>query len=162
MDNASGAVAVTRFDGLNFGEACALLFTECKSSAPEVDGFQNLITYVKSMHETLGIEFKVEEYWNPTTVSGTYPVWPDAIARWQPSAELSGPVTRESTQALLEILRTTTRLADTYRRGIDDASRRAQRRGSDGLIDPNMLVRAVNTAPLFVPEASEDDEDDFL
>jgi hypothetical protein len=162
MDNASVAVEVTRFDGLNFGQACALLFAECKSSAPEVDGFQNLITYVKSMHETLGLEFKVEEYWNPETVSGTYPVWPDAIARWQPSEAIAGPVTRESTQALLKILRDTTRLADTYRRGIDAVSQNSQRRGREGLIDPNMLVRAVNTAPLFVPEASEDDEDDFL
>lgn len=163
MDQSSASVAVadTRFAGLNFGQACELLFGECKSSSPDVDGFQNLISYVKDMHAALGLEFKLEEYWSTSTVSGTYPVWPDSIARWQPPESMR-VVTRESTQALIELMQTTTRLSETYRTNVDRASRNNQSRSRDGMIDAGMLNRAVNTAPTFMPEASEDDEDDFL
>jgi len=159
--NASVAVADTRFAGLNFGQACELLFGECKSSSPDVDGFQNLISYVKDMHGALGLEFKLEDYWNVSAVSGTYPVWPDAIARWQPPENLR-VVTRESTQALINLVQTTSRLAESYRTNVDRVSRNHQSRSRDGMIDAGMLNRAVNTAPTFMPEASEDDEDDFL
>lgn len=163
MDNSASAVVPSKFEGLSFGQACMLLFEECKSSAPEVDGFQNLITYVKDMHETLGLEFKVEEYWNPGVVSGTYPVWPDSIVRFNPSGIIGEGVTRESTEQLIGLMEATQSITEAYRHRVDQASRSRDRGSrSNVTIDPNMLSRAVNTAPVYVPEASEDDEDDFL
>lgn len=160
MDNSASAVEANKFEGLNFGQACMLLFDECKSSAPEVDGFQSLITYVKEIHEALGLEFNLEEYWNPTVVSGSYPVWPAEVMNYNPRL---GEVTRESTEALIEMMGTTQRLSDEYRGRVDAASRSRDRQNrSNVTIDPNSLIRAVNTAPTYIPEASEDDEDDFL
>lgn len=161
MEQPSGSVTEERFAGLSFGQACEMLFAECKSSAPDIDGFQNLISYVRDMHEALGLEFKAEEYWNTETVSGTFAVWPREILQWQ-GPDLSGGVTRESISALRDLMVSTARMTETYRANVDTISRNAQRRSRDGMIDPNMLTRAVNTAPIFVPEASDDDEDDFL
>ena len=62
--DATESVVVDKFAGLNFGQACLMLFDECKSSAPQAEAFESTLKFIEQVHTTMGRPFSRDEYWN--------------------------------------------------------------------------------------------------
>lgn len=155
-------VVVDRFAGLTFGEACELLFAECKSSAPSSAGFQNMIDYIRSVHEAMGLEFSCETYWNAGTISGSHEVFPQDLGVSLNNVPME--LTREYLEQMIEKIGAIETANNTYRSAHERISGSARGRASNGngVIDTRLLTRSVNTAPIFLAVSADDEEDDFI
>lgn len=153
---------VDRFAGLTFGEACEMLFAECKSNAPSSEGFQNMIDYIGKVHAAMGVEFTPESYWNEGTISGSHEVFPPGIG--DALNVLPNELTREYLQGMIEKIGALEAATVQYRQGHERVSGNNSSRGrnGNGSIDTRILTRSVNTAPVFMLASADDDEDDFI
>lgn len=153
---------VDRFAGLTFGEACEMLFAECKSNAPSSEGFQNMIDYIRKVHEAMGVEFSCESYWNEGTISGSHEVFPPGLG--ESFNTLPDELTREYLEGMIlkigALEAATTQYRTNHERVVGNGSSRA--RSGNGIIDTRILTRSVNTAPVFIQASGNDDEDDFI
>lgn len=153
---------VDRFAGLTFGEACEMLFSECKSNAPSSEGFQNMIDYIGKVHVAMGIEFSPESYWNEGTISGGHEVFPPGIG--DALNHLPDELTREYLQGMIEKIGALETATSQYRANHERVagSNSSRTRSGNGIIDTRILTRSVNTAPVFMLVSETDDEDDFI
>lgn len=154
---------VDRFSGLTFSEACEMLFGECKSNAPSSEGFQNMIDYIRTVHETMDLEFSCEAYWNPGTISGGHEVFPQGLGS---SFNIIPVVLDEKyLQDMIEKIgaleAATTQYRVTHERVTNHGRPRSSGSGN-GTIDTRLLTRSVNTVPVFSATSADDEEDDFI
>lgn len=164
MDQATSVeeVGVDRFAGLTFGEACSMLFSECKSNAPASRGFQNMMDFVSGVHQAMGIPFSREEYWNENIISGTHEIFPAALG-----ADLNvvpDEISEGYLDNLIERIGEIEQLNAGYRR-VHEEVVSTSRSGSsrrNSHIDISALTRAMNSVPMYLPVNSADDEDDFI
>jgi len=155
---------VDRFAGLDFVQACEMLFGECKSNAPVSEGFQAMIDFIKGVHESAGVEFSPEEYWNPSVFSGNFPVFPPRLG--EELNIIPEELTREYLEDLLAKAAELDRLNSTYRTTHERVANRQNRdgrpRNNEGHIDPRALQRSINSSPVFLKVSDSEEEDDFI
>jgi hypothetical protein len=164
MDSASVTVEpeVNIFEGLTFGDACEMLLAKCKSSAPEVAGFQNTLDYVRDIHEIMGIEFNLETYWNEGVISGSHQLWPNELTR-QVQITIPAEITREHLEERIAFSTRLTEIQTGYRTRYERLSGGRNGRGQgDGIFDSRLLDSAVNRSLVFTGQETDDAEDDFL
>ncbi len=160
MDATNSAVEqpIDRFAGMTFGSACDLLFSEAKSTAPEHAGFQMMIDFVAEVHEAMGVEFNLDDYWNDSTISGSHAVFPANLG--VSLNEIPEEITREYLDEMINklgLLETT----NVNRRRQYEQVVQETRGGPRHVFDRNRLQLNMNTAPVFVM-VSDDEDDDFL
>lgn len=149
-----------RFAGLTFGDACAMLFAECKSNAPSSEGFQSMIDYIGKIHQSMGLEFSCGEYWNESTISGSHEVFPPNLG--QELNVIPDVLTPEYLLDLIEKVGGIEAANATYR-AAHERVMRGSRASSSGIMDTRILVRSFNTAPIYLATSvAADDEDDFI
>lgn len=161
MDQSTGVTepVVDRFAGLDFGQACEMLFAECKSNAPQSQGFQNMIDYIEKVHVAMGLPFSREEYWNSNVISGSYEVFPTNLGAGL--NVIPDDITLEYLDGLIEKLEVLDQANVSYRQTHERAVGEARNGRTLGVIDTRLLTRSMNSAPLFVAMGAED-EDDFI
>lgn len=149
------------FAGLTFGQACEMLFAKCKSNAPSSEGFQNMIDYIGSVHEAMGLEFSPETYWNVDTISGSHEVFPPGLGT--ELNQIPATLTREFLEDMIFKIGDLEVATTKYRQAHERVVSRGQSRNSgSGVIDTRILTRSVNTVPVFLTASAVDDEDDFI
>lgn len=148
------------FAGLTFVQACEMLFAKCKSNAPSSEGFQNMIDYIRSVHEAMGLEFVCEDYWNESTISGSHQVFPAGLGA--SFNNLPDTLTREYLEDLITRLGDLESAGNTYRVTHERVAGRRGNSNSNGIIDTRLLQRSVNSAPVYLASNSQEDEDDFI
>lgn len=154
---------VDKFAGLTFSQACEMLFAKCKSNAPSSEGFQNMIDYIRKVHESMGVEFSCESYWNEGTISGSHEVFPQGLG--SDLNTIPDVLTREYLEEMIRKVGGIESANATYRTNHERVSnsRHNPARSGNGTIDTRLLTRNVNTAPIFLAQSSvAEDEDDFI
>lgn len=150
---------VDRFAGLTFGQACTMLFTECKSNAPASESFQATIDFIRGVHESMGVEFSCDDYWNKDTISGSHQVFPENLGR--EFNVIPDDLTVDYIDEMIDRLGALESLNSRYRAGYE---RTTAARGSraQGVIDTRALTRTVNASPVFLKVSDVEEEDDFI
>lgn len=148
------------FAGLTFTQACNMLFAKCKSNAPSSEGFQNMIDYIRGVHEAMGLEFDCNEYWNVDTFSGSHPVFPPGLGA--SFNTLPDELSREYLIDLIGKIGDLEAANTTYRQNHERIGSSRGRSTSGGIIDTRTLQRSVNTAPIYLAVSEQEDEDDFI
>ena len=122
-----------------------------------------MMDFVAGVHETLGLPFSREEYWNDGIISGTHEIFPPQLGAGL--NVVPDEITEEYLDNLIVQIGNIESLNASYRRTHEEvvsAARHGSRR-SGVYIDINVLTRSMNSAALYIPNLqSADDEDDFI
>lgn len=142
-------------EGMTFAEQFQFLMRKAPSSDTGLQAFEAILKVIEDLCANSGVAFDRTEYWNVDKIRGDHPVIPEGVGDFVVPAI----ITEEAINRFIEVS-TSIYAAQNVIRNASANSGQPQR--GQAMLDQRILVRTVQSAPMYLVQSEDSEEDDFL